>query len=305
VQAQQTPAAGAWDPWGPAADDERAHLVQGIVPYGPRRSPKEYVTGIAAKRGTYKSFLLADLAVALLSGQPWLGFPLRHCASLLYVDLELDEEEFARRVHWLARGRGLPEVPAGWHYLDLSGEVLHVPTLEEAARARKRRQEAFGGLGAWLDALAVWGRALGVENRLTRWGATTQERIVLRARRVGAQAILVDSLSLGGGTAAGDHDGWLRLLNGMQFWGVPVVTLDHTSETGHRGMQGSWVKEGLVRSVLELERDEATGELVVTHSKANFGEQQCRFRVRATFHREPRGRVVAVTFARLAVPQRP
>jgi hypothetical protein len=278
---------------------ERPHLVARVVPYGPRDGGKQYVTGIAAKRGSGKSFLLLDLGVALLSGQRWLGFRCRHCAAVLYVDLELDGEEVARRARWLAAGRGLPGVPAGLHYLDLSGETLRIPTAEEAARLRELRRAAFGGLGAWLEVAAVWGRRWGIEHPLTLWGATAQERIVLRARRVGAQAVLVDSLTLGGGTHGGDDAGWQRLLKAMQQWGVPVIVLDHTSETGHRGMVGNWVKEGLVRSVLEVERDEATGDLTVTHSKANFAAAATAFRIRPGFRRDATGRVVAVAFTRL------
>jgi hypothetical protein len=281
---------------------ERPHLVARVVPYGPRDGSgggKQYVTGIAARRGSGKSFLLLDLGIALLSGQRWLGFRCRHCAAVLYVDLELDGEEVARRARWLAAGRGLPGVPVGLHYLDLSGETLRVPTAEEAARQRELRRAAFGGLGTWLEVAAVWGRRWGVEHPLTLRGATAQERIVLRARRVGAQAVLVDSLTLGGGTHGGDDAGWGRLLKAMQQWGVPVVVLDHTSETGHRGMVGNWVKEGLVRSVLEVERDAATGDLTVTHSKANFAAAAATFRVGPGFRRDAAGRVVAVTFARL------
>jgi hypothetical protein len=65
-------------------------------------------------------------------------------------------------------------------------------------------------------------------------------------------------------------------------------------------MQGSWVKEGLVRSVLELEKDAATGEVAVTHSKANFAEQRRAFRVRPAFRRDATRRVAAVTFSRIA-----
>ena len=277
----------------------RRWLVQGIVPYGPRGTRRQYITGIAAKRGTGKSFLLLDLSIALLSGQPWLGWPLRHCASVLYVDLELDEETFAERAEWLARGRRLGTVPTGLHYMDLSGETLHVPTAEALTHARELRHARWGGWGAVADALAVWGRALGIEHPLTLWGATTQERIVLRARRVKAQAILVDSLTLGGGTANGDDDGWRRLLKGMEFWGAPVVTLDHSTETGKLAMMGNMAKEGLVRSVLLLTR-QGRGRLLVTHHKANFAEGEEPFVATDAFHKDAAGRLIAVTFTRAA-----
>ena len=138
----------------------RRWLVQGVVPYGPRGTRRQYVTGIAAKRGTGKSFLLLDLGVALLSGQPWLGWPLRHCRSVLYIDLELDRETFDERAEWLTRGRRLPGMPTGMHYMDLSGETLHVPTPEARAHARELRHAQWGGWGAVVDALAVWGRVL-------------------------------------------------------------------------------------------------------------------------------------------------
>lgn len=283
----------------------RRWLVPGIVPYGPRDDPREYVTAIAAKRGTFKSFLLLDLGISLLSGLPWLGFPVRHCTSLLYADFELDGETFRERAAWVATGKGLAAVPVGLHYLGLSGEVLDVPSPEEAARARELRGEAFGGLGALLEPWCRAARAWGIETRWSLWGATTQERIALRARRVGAQVVLVDSLSLGS-----DAEGkapWRALLKSMERWGRPVVALDHTSNTGHGGMQGLWVKEALVRSILELERVEgAPGLLQVTHSRVSFGQEVGAFRVRAAFAADRFGRTVAATFTREpAVPVAP
>jgi hypothetical protein len=298
---------------GDAADDRRDSvprrqwLCEPFVPYGPlgQWPPKSYVAALAAARGTGKSYLLLDFGIAALSGQPWLGFPVRHCASVLYVDFELDAQAHAERADLLARGRGLARVPPGLHYLDLSGESLHVPTPEVARKAREERRGRWGGAGAALDALGVWARALGVDTSWSGWGATAQERIVLRARSVKAQVILVDSLTIGGGTAPGDQEGWGRVLRGLQGWGgVPVLVLDHVAPTGHGGMVGLWLKEGLVRSVLKLQR-QAGGAIKVVHDKANFSEQLAPFVVQPDWRKDARGRLVAVTFRRADTPQAP
>jgi hypothetical protein len=182
--------------------------------------------------------------------------------------------------------------------MDLSGEVLRVPTPEEAQRAREQRRALWWGLGGWLELLAVWLRRRGVENALSLWGATTEERIRLRAHTVEAQAILVDSLTLGGGIANGDDDGWRRLLKSMEWWNAPVIVLDHSTETGKLTMLGSFAKEGLVRSVLKLER-RGKGRLLVTMEKSNFGPEVDPFEVADAFHKDAAGRVVAVTFTRV------
>jgi hypothetical protein len=282
----------------------RAFFCDPLIPYGPvgERPPRSYLTALAAARGTGKSYLLLDLAIAALSGGAWMGLPVRRCASVLFLDFELDAQTFWERAHLLSAGRGLPGVPAGLHYLDLSGEALRVPTAEEAVRARQCRAEAFGGLGGLAELLAVCGRALGVETRLTLWGATTQERIVLRLRRTGAQLALVDSLTIGGGTAAGDQEGWRRLLQGMQRWGgMPVVVLDHIAPSGHGGMVGLWVKEGLIRSLVKLRRGRG-GAVTVEHDKANFSEQLDPWTLTPGWHKDAAGRLVAVTLTREPSP---
>jgi hypothetical protein len=199
----------------------------------------------------------------------------------------------------VGRGHGLAGAPEGLHYLSLYGDSLALPTPEAAARAREGRSAAHGGLGAWLEAAAVWGRRWGIENRLTLRGATGLERLALRARRVRAQAVGIDSLTLGAmGAALSDPTGWNRLLAALEGLGVPLIVLDHLGKDGDAGAVGSFLKEARFRSVLTLRR-EAPGVLRVEHTKANFGPAVPSFRVRDVHGTDDAGRPV-VTFTRAA-----
>jgi hypothetical protein len=288
-------------PRHPDEPGEQAWLIDRLVPYGPVREGRCYATGLVAKRGTAKSYLAVDAAVALCTGGAWMGHRCRRCASVLYGDLELDAETFWRRAWAVARGRGLDRPPPNLHYLDLSAHTLRVPTEEEAERERRRRAARWGGLGGTADALAALLRWAGAE---ATWGCGGMERLWLRCRAVRAQACVVDSLTLGGGVALGDHDGWRRLLRRLERFGIPVLAVDHTDKTGESGMVGAFTKEGLVRSVLQLERL-APGRIAVTATKSNFGPALPPWTVRDAFAADATGRLVAVTFARAVDPAPP
>ena len=262
----------------------RDWLVPGVIPCGPRaRRPvlapwrpvkRGYVTGVAAARGTGKSYLLLYLALCLLTGRPWLGLPVRKVDSVLWTDFELDADEFWARAYALARGMGLPGgvPPAGLHYLNLCGQSLAVPSAFEAARGAR---------------------------------AEGQRRIRAEIRRHRVKVVLNDSLTLGGGVALSDPAGWGRLLRAMEAWGVPCVTIDHTGKKGQGGMIGSFAKEGLVRAVLTFERLENGKAVRITHSKANFGSTLDPFTVAATFVKDPWGRLVVVYTPQSGPPATP
>jgi hypothetical protein len=288
-------------PRHPDEPGEQAWLIDRLVPYGPVREGRCYATGLVARRGTAKSYLAVDAAIALCIGGEWMGHRCRRCASVLYGDLELDAETFWRRAWAVARGRGLDRPPPNLHYLDLSAHTLRVPTEEEAERERRRRATRWGGAGGTLDAAAALLRRAGFE---ATWGCGGMDRLWLRCRAVRAQACVVDSLTLGGGVALGDHDGWRRLLRRLERFGISVLAVDHTDKTGESGMVGAFTKEGLVRSVLQLERL-GPGRIAVTATKSNFGPALPPWTVRDDFAADATGRLVAVTFARVVDPTSP
>jgi hypothetical protein len=262
----------------------RDWLVADVVPYGPRprwrlragfpflrREVRGYVTALLGSGGVGKSYLLLDLGEAATDprgGATWLGRPVKRLRSVLYVDAELDAEECRRRAFPVARGRGLPGgAPPG-----------------------PRR---------WWQLPWAWLRPWGVHYlSLPASVASPEGRAAVAAavRRVRAQAVLFDSLTIGAmGAALGDAGAWNRVLAGMEAWGVPVVLIDHLGKDAGRGAVGSFMKQARVRSALTLER-EPRGAIRVEHTKANFGPLLAPFRVAAT-HDHGDSRRPVVSFA--------
>jgi hypothetical protein len=247
-----------------------------LVPYGPAAERRGYVTAILGSRGTGKSVALVDLAISLLNGEPWWGLRGRHARNILIVDLELDGESFRERAAAVARGHGLPHVPKGLHYLNLYGDSLAVP--DPAAPVKDEPSLLLTG--------ARFLRALGVE---ATYGATGMERVALRARRVRADAVCIDSLTLGSiGSALSDTNGWNRELSALEGLGVPIVVIDHLGKNAGAGAAGSFLKEARFRSVVTLTRERG-GALKVEHTKSNFGAAVPTFRVVDDFTPDPSG----------------
>jgi hypothetical protein len=226
-----------------------------------------YVTCIVGSGGTGKSYLLLDLGVALLSGQPWLGLAVGRVRRVLYVDAELDVDTMKLRGWEIARGRGLTRPPKGLYYLSL-GQSIATPE----------------------------GRA----------------RVAAEVRRVRAELVLFDSLTIGSaGANVANADAWNSILHGMELWGCPTVCIDHTSKAGEDPV-GSFMKIARLRSILRLERQgepaEAQGAVEatigVTHRKANFGLLVAPFAIRSRFaHTDAEDAApAAVTFAAVDAP---
>jgi hypothetical protein len=264
----------------------RDWLVADVAPYGPRprwrlragfpflrREVRGYVTALLGSGGVGKSYLLLDLGEAATDprgGATWLGLPVKRLRSVLYVDAELDAEECRRRAFPVARGRGLPGgAPPG---------------------PRRWWQLPWAWLRPWgLHYLSLPASVASPEGRAAVAGAV---------RRVRAEAVLFDSLTIGAtGAALGDAGAWNRVLAGMEAWGVPVVLIDHLGKDAGRGAVGSFMKQARVRAALTLER-EPRGAIRVEHTKANFGPLLAPFRAAATHdHGDPRRPVVSFATA--------
>ena len=198
----------------------------------------------------------------------------RRLTSVVFVDLEMDEDEFWARVAAVCAGRGVPlEAIRGMiHYLPLKayGEDLHVPSPQERAKGER---------------------------------AAGQERVRAFIARHRAQLALVDSLSYGGGTEPGDQAGWKRVLlppHGLERWGCPVLTIDHVTVRNGKveKLAGGQNKLWIARSIFLLEPAGA-GALKVTHAKASFGRQQEPFLLQREFVSDPAtGVLEAVSFTR-------
>ncbi len=95
--------------------------------------------------GVFKSWLVAYLATCVTLGKPFLGLPVLK-GPVVYVDAELDIDEFARRCYQIARGLGLTKPPEGLHYYRIESS-LHQPEVIDHLR------ELIANVGARLTVL--------------------------------------------------------------------------------------------------------------------------------------------------------
>ena len=256
--------------WG-AEPPARVWPVKALVPQGPRprwrlrrhlvpleREERGYVTTVIGSGGTGKSYLLVDLAIALLTGGRWLGKRVLPLRSVLYVDAELDVDTMRER---------------GWQVAPREGAV---PAAGPRPLVALAQGVGCAPGGCTTSAYpSPWPRTRGCAG-----GA--------RAKACRAELILFDSLTIGSaGAGLADQNAWNRVLSGMEAWGVPCVVIDHMGKTEGRGAVGSFMKQAKVRSALELER-KPDGTIVCEHAKSNFGPMLPAWRIRPVFeHCDP------------------
>lgn len=231
-----------------------------------------YLSIVGGAGGTGKSYLLIDLAVACVTGQDWLGMPPRRLSSIVYVDLEMDEQEFTTRLQAVCAGRGVAYGPVRrrLHYVPLKamGLDLAVPSPDQQAKGEK---------------------------------AVGQRHVRKVVRRHRGQLILVDSLSYGANVAPGDQPAWRRLMlppQGLEGIGPPVLAIDHvTVSQGKVKLAGGQNKQWYARSIFLLEKTKG-GRVQLTHAKANFGDLLEPFTYTPTFEKGEGGATARVTFTR-------
>ena len=82
--------------------------------------------------GSLKSWLLLDLALAITSGQPWLGqFTVPQPKKVLYVDEEMNERTLRRRVKQLGAGIGTSSSEIPFRAMSLCGVTITSPEVVE------------------------------------------------------------------------------------------------------------------------------------------------------------------------------
>lgn len=90
----------------------RTELVERLIPEG-------YATVLFGDGGMGKSYLALGLAMCVATGQPFVGLTVRSC-GVLYLDWELNADEFHRRGISVARGLGLSCPPANLYYAQVA-----------------------------------------------------------------------------------------------------------------------------------------------------------------------------------------
>jgi|GEM_PF-2120504 len=215
--------------------EPRHYRVAGLL-------PADATTSLYADGGSGKSLLAVHLACHVALGLPWLGLDV-DSTPVLYVDAELDVDEFGRRAFRVARGLGLDRPPAGLHYLRVDGTLIDEKQI------------------------------LRVDEALTLTGAGLMVIDSLMAATAGADlersydtVSLFTLLRRWGTVLAIDH--------------VPKVQAG--GNLGHSTQFGSVFKRNLSRSALQLIQADAGG-LWLRQTKHNFGPKAAPLGIGLTF----------------------
>jgi hypothetical protein len=80
--------------------------------------PEGAITILYGAGGQGKSYLALSIATAICLGEPFAGRVSRR-GKVLYLDAEMDQDEFIRRAYLVARGAGLERPPEGLYYYRL------------------------------------------------------------------------------------------------------------------------------------------------------------------------------------------
>ncbi|MCO5175925.1 MAG: AAA family ATPase [Thermomicrobiales bacterium] len=192
--------------------------------------PADATTSLYADGGSGKSLLAVHLACHVALGVPWLGLNV-DAAPVLYVDAELDVDEFGRRAFRVARGLGLKRPPSGLHYLRVEGSLIDEGQIERVD-----------------EALALTGAGLMVIDSLM---AATSGADLERSHDT---VSLFTLLRRWGTVLAIDH----------------VPKLQSGGNLGHSTQFGSVFKRNLSRSALQLIQADAGG-VWLRQTKHNFG----------------------------------
>lgn len=203
----------------------RAFRVDPLVPEGA-------VTVLYGDAGLGKSFIALALAIAIAAGMPrFAAMPLIG-GRVLYVDAELDDEEFTRRAYRLSRGLGLSAPPADLVYLNLEQSLA-------SSRGRAWLEEAIGVARAdftILDSLSF-----------ASAGAKLNDPGEMAAVLMGLRGV--------GTLLALDHSNWAGV-QGNQSESHPM---------------GSFFKRAFSRSMIQIDRA-LGGGITLRANKATFGE---------------------------------
>jgi hypothetical protein len=85
--------------------------------------PELAITALYGDGGNGKTLLATYAAICIVTGRPFLNLPVLS-GPVLYVDAELEVEEFTRRAYKVARGMGLDKPPEGLFYVRLPARSM-------------------------------------------------------------------------------------------------------------------------------------------------------------------------------------
>jgi len=108
--------------WKMTEPPEREWLVEDFI-------PDRWPTLLYGDGGAGKSTLATHLAMHVAMGREWFGRRVKQ-VNVLFVDAELDDEEFRRRMWPLARGMSLDAPPAGVFYWRMNKALSNEDVLD-------------------------------------------------------------------------------------------------------------------------------------------------------------------------------
>lgn len=101
--------------WEVQEPPPREFFIEGLIPEG-------FCTQFYGDGGVGKSYLATHLATTVVLGRDYGDRKVKQ-SNVVYVDGELDADEFVRRAYMVARGLGLERPPAGLYYYPLEGPL--------------------------------------------------------------------------------------------------------------------------------------------------------------------------------------
>lgn len=96
---------------------------------------------IYADPGSIKTWVAISMAIAVASGEPWLGEMPVEQGKVVYIDFEDGRDEFHRRVHMLSKGQSLPEL--GYLYGGRAGRLDDAAFWEKLEKFQKPNNVQF------------------------------------------------------------------------------------------------------------------------------------------------------------------
>lgn len=132
---------GAWHSLDQAHQDDAEKFTLTSLENEEEPGPLEFVwnplmpvgfpSNVYGDGGASKSTMMMGLAVCITQGIPFLGMPTAK-GSVCYLDWELDEPTFLRRLYAICRGMGLDRPPADLYYSRLTEPLAyHLPSIIE------------------------------------------------------------------------------------------------------------------------------------------------------------------------------
>jgi hypothetical protein len=228
--------------------EPRTYAVNPWLPHGA-------VSSLFGPGGVMKSYLALSIALHVAAGRDFAGMPVTG-GPALFVDAELDAIELRRRAGRLARGMGLPSIPANLFYVKLGGTLRDPARIAALAEHVRQVQPALLVVDSWEFSFLP-------PNNLEGKHSPSEAVVAVR-----------DLLALG----------------------PPVLAVDHVAKLGAATADspfGSAYKLNAVRSALRVFPGEH-GTLVIEQVKASFSVPAEPVALRFTFEAdtEAEGEVV-------------